>query len=102
MNIIALERQTEELPPLLNLLLEHPPQEQCLSLNGYEPHVGLRPHSKHWRKEKDSGCFHITIHKNGKCRMHWDSWDPRRFPVKHFFEILHQYLRFPIRYIRQV
>lgn len=99
--ISLFEAEIISLPPLKNKLLDHQPEEKHLELNGYQPHAGLRPRSKHWRKPKDKGCFHITLHQNGKCRMHWDAWDPRRYPVRHFCEVFYRYLRFPRFYLNQ-
>jgi len=90
-NLESLEKEIGELPPLLNKLIKKPTSED-LQFHGYAPHRGLRFNSEHWRKIKKTGCFHITLHKNGKCRMHWDAWDPRRYPIRHCLEILDRYL----------
>ena len=92
------EQEVVSLPPLKNKLLDFDPGEY-LGLSGYEPHSGLRPRSKHWRKPKDKGCFHITRHKNGQWRMHWDAWDPRKHPLRHFGEVMYRYVRFPRLYL---
>ena len=96
-----LESQVLSLPPLRNILLDFVPEKTHLELDGYEPHIGLRPRSKHWRKPSGNGCFHITLHKKGRCRIHWDAWDPRRFPLKHLIEVAYRYFRFPILYLNQ-
>jgi hypothetical protein len=98
--ILLSEQEVVKLPPLKNKLLDFTPAEEHLGLNGYKPHSGLRPKSKHWRKPKDKGCFHVTKHKSGQWRMHWDMWDPRRHPFRHFSEVIYRYLRFPRLYIR--
>jgi hypothetical protein len=89
-------------PPLKNLLLDFKPEKRWLENCGYEPHFGLRPKSEHWRKSLEEGCFHITLHRKGKCRMHWDAWDPRKYPLKHFLELISHYGRNPRIYLSDI
>jgi len=90
-HLILSEDITRNLPPLKNFILDFIPEDEHLELGGYEPAAGLRRRSKHWRKSKDRGCFHITIKKNGNARIHWDAWDPRRHPLRHFCEIIYRF-----------
>jgi len=50
----------------------------------YEDAVGLFP-GQHFRKDRGDGCYHLRIHRN-RAWLHRDRWDPRRYPVEHFFE----------------
>lgn len=90
--ITLYETIADKSPAFKNHYFDFIPEKKHLELSGYEPHRGLRLRSQHWRKEKDKGCYHITIHKNRGTRIHWDAWDPRKHPIKHFFEILHRFL----------
>jgi len=51
---------------------------------GYEPAVGLLP-GNHYRKPRGEGCYHLRV-TDEAAFLHWDQWDPRRSPVRHFFE----------------
>lgn len=51
---------------------------------GYQPAVGLLA-GEHYRKARGEGCYHLRV--TGEAAfLHWDQWDPRRSPVRHFFE----------------
>ncbi len=51
---------------------------------GYARSYGLFP-GIHYRKEWGTGCFHLRFN-DGRAWLHWDRWDPRRYPIEHFFE----------------
>jgi hypothetical protein len=93
--------QIEIQPPLLNKTIESGLAGIDLEEFGYQKHAGLRPFSTHWRKPRGRGCFHITCDRNNVFRIHRDSFDPRKHPVLHFFEVVYCYIRFPLRYIKQ-
>jgi len=57
---------------------------QLLKSGGYRQAMGLL-RGKHFRKELGSGCYHLRM-VGQRAWLHWDRWDPRRFPVQHFFE----------------
>jgi len=89
------ENEVGELDPLENRIMDFKPEQDALKSNGYEAHRGLRPGCNHWRKSKDKGCFHITMHKSGVNRIHWDRWDPRHHPIRHFWELIRAGYSFP-------
>ena len=98
--LLELEQKVKQEPPLKNQLVDI--HEYIFELGGYEPHYGLRPKSKHWRKASlDGSCFHITCDSKNIKRIHWDKYDPRQNPILHFWEIVYNYFRYPIMYIRQ-
>lgn len=39
----------------------------------------------HYRRNRGKGCYHLRV-SGGRAWLHWDRWDPRRYPVRHFFE----------------
>lgn len=51
---------------------------------GYEAAAGLLP-GNHYRKARGEGCYHLRVTDQGAF-LHWDQWDPRRSPVRHFLE----------------
>lgn len=57
---------------------------EMMSSGLYTNDIGLFE-GQHFRRADGNGCFHMRIH-NGRFFLHRDSWDPRRFPVAHFFE----------------
>lgn len=67
---------------------EHPLGSQTaralLRSGRYQPSIGLFP-GRHFRKRKGDGCFHLRLH-DGQAWLHWDAWDPRRFPIAHVLE----------------
>jgi len=90
-DISFFENISKNLPAFKNHTMDPVPDDENLTLGGYELHRGLRPKSKHWRKPKEKGCFHITVHENGSARIHWDAWDPRRYPARHACEIMYRF-----------
>ena len=99
--LTTIEDQVLKQPPLLNKLVKSNLGDLDLKNCGYEKHVGIRPFSTHWRKAQGNGCFHITCDKNNVLRMHRDSFDPRKYPIMHFFEVVYYYLRHPLMYLKQ-
>ncbi len=55
-----------------------------LQAGGYQAASGLGS-GRHYRKARHQGCYHLRI-DGQRAYLHWDEWDPRRFPVEHFFE----------------
>lgn len=51
---------------------------------GYERSWGLLPGS-HYRKVRGRGCYHLRVSEH-RAWLHWDRWDPRRYPLEHFAE----------------
>lgn len=58
--------------------------QHLVCYGGYEPATGLYP-GEHWRRGEGEACFHLRVH-GSRAWLHWDRWDPRRYPVQHFFE----------------
>ena len=50
----------------------------------YEEARGILP-GWHFRKERGEGCYHLRV-RGDSAWLHWDRWDPRRYPIQHFFE----------------
>ena len=50
----------------------------------YQPSFGLQQ-GRHFRKVRGNGCYHLRVDGH-LATFHWDEWDPRRFPIEHFFE----------------
>lgn len=86
-----IEKRADESPAFKNIEIAFDLEDKHLQLGGYELHKGLRPNSKHWRKPKCRGCYHITVHRSGPSRIHWDAWDPRRYPVMHSLEVVYRF-----------
>lgn len=51
----------------------------------YKRAIGLNP-GIHYRKEWNKGNFHLRVTKDG-AYLHWDKWDPRRYPIRHILEV---------------
>ncbi|MGQ0503705.1 MAG: hypothetical protein ACT4TC_00120 [Myxococcaceae bacterium] len=57
---------------------------ELLNSGHYQVSGGLRG-GRHYRKERGNGCFHLRV-LGEQAYLHWDQWDPRRYPLQHFFE----------------
>lgn len=53
----------------------------------YRPHGGLG-RAWHWRAPRGKGCYHLRIFGNKTADLHWDQWDPIRYPVRHALEVM--------------
>lgn len=51
----------------------------------YDPHFGMLP-GRHYRRRVGDGCLHLRV-SGRQATLHWDEWDPRRYPVRHWFEV---------------
>lgn len=58
--------------------------QELLQRGSYLEASGLGS-GRHYRKQRQHGCYHLRI-DGQRAYLHWDEWDPRRFPVEHFFE----------------
>lgn len=54
-------------------------------LIGYERSAGLFP-GRHYRRKYGDGCFHARVYRD-VVYLHFDNWDPARFPVRHWLEV---------------
>ena len=64
--------------------LEREEAARLLASGRYTPDRGLY-RGAHWRAVVGHGCFHLRI-RDGLAWLHWDRWDPRRYPVRHTVE----------------
>ncbi len=78
------ERQVDALPSQTNVRLSYEAAASLVQSGSYERATGLMA-GVHYRKARGNGCYHLRIHE-GSAYLHWEKWDPRRFPVRHFLE----------------
>jgi hypothetical protein len=83
--VVSVERQIDQVPPRCSRRLAPEAARVLLDSGEYDESVGLAP-GRHFRKARGVGCYHLRIHE-GRADLHWDEWDPRRYPVQHFFEV---------------
>jgi len=79
-----LERQVDALPNQMNRALTGAEAVLLIQAGGYQRAFGLLG-GDHFRKRRGNGCYHLRV-VGPRAFLHWDRWDPRRFPVEHFFE----------------
>ncbi|GEM_PF-6216401 len=78
------ERRADRCANQVEIEVGHRETRELLALDGYDKASGLLV-GKHFRKERGDGCYHLRVTNSG-ATLHWDRWDPRRFPLRHFFE----------------
>ncbi len=81
------EARADAQPAQIDIALTDEELQALLDSGDYEPTPwGLVP-GQHFRKARGKGCYHLRISwLDGRGYLHWDRWDPRRYPVEHFFE----------------
>jgi hypothetical protein len=82
--IVLAERQVGRLPRQVDIDVLPDTALNLIQSGEYELSTGLLP-GVHYRKERGNGCYHLRL-ADSRAFMHWDAWDPRRFPIAHFFE----------------
>ena len=78
------ERQADAQPSQTEVRISLGAAAGMVAYGGYEAAVGLLP-GGHYRKARGEGCYHLRVTSEAAF-LHWDQWDPRRSPVRHFFE----------------
>lgn len=78
------EQRVDALAAQVDLVLTRGEAENLLASGEYAQSFGLRG-GHHFRKNRGDGCYHLRV-DGQRALLHWDAWDPRRFPVQHFFE----------------
>ena len=76
------------------LVQRHPPQHEVqisehearhmIRSGQYQRSEGLFQ-GRHFRRAHGQRCFHLRVHE-GCAFLHWDRWDPRRYPLQHTLE----------------
>lgn len=82
--IASAEDRVGRLQPQVDLRVSSGEIEALLLSGEYLESVGLYA-GRHFRKERGKGCYHLRV-TNGQGFLHWDRWDPRRFPLQHLLE----------------
>jgi hypothetical protein len=78
------EAAVQQLANQVNVDVAPAVAQAMIAYGGYAPSFGLLI-GQHFRKGLGQGCLHLRVF-NGRAWLHWDRYDPRRFPLKHFFE----------------
>jgi len=85
MELHPVERAVTKLPKHRELKIAGAEGKILLESGFYQRDIGLKQ-GKHYRRKFGRGNFHLRITKDGVF-LHWDKWDPRRYPVQHFLEV---------------
>lgn len=79
------ERRVDALDAQVELEVSVDELDELLGSLEYEPARGLY-RGAHFRKTRGVGCYHLRVH-GPRAWLHWDRWDPRRFPACHLLEV---------------
>jgi hypothetical protein len=82
--LAASEARADQTPCQAELPLTLAEARALLDTGAYAPHRGIGP-GAHYRKERGAGCYHLRV-CDDVAYLHWDGWDPRRYPLRHVLE----------------
>ncbi len=81
-----LETEVGRLPAGVPVPLTPEEARALLDCGRYRAHGGLG-RGLHFRARKGEGCYHLIIRRGRPAELHWDQWDPRRYPLRHLLEV---------------
>lgn len=84
MNRHPAELAVDELVAQVEVAIPLEVARELVELGGYAPARGMF-RGRHWRRERGTGCYHLRVH-DGSAWLHWDAFDPRRYPIRHALE----------------